>query len=47
MGEIALWFRRHLRLDVDLSGGRCDGLEVNAAIRFPGWPLSQRNWVNQ
>ena len=45
MGEMALWFRRHLRLDVDLSVVDMMGWKPNAAPGF-GWPLGQRSWVN-
>ena len=40
MGELARWYQRTLRLDVDL--------QVIAMDSFPplGWPLGERAWVN-
>jgi uncharacterized protein YbbC (DUF1343 family) len=40
MGELARWYQRTLRLDLEL--------EVIAMERFPalGWPLGERVWVN-
>ena len=41
MGELARWFRRKLKLDVDLQVITMEGWEAEK-----GWPLGARVWVN-
>jgi uncharacterized protein YbbC (DUF1343 family) len=45
LGELARWFVRTLRLDVDLEVVAMDGWQPSAAPGF-GWPLGERSWVN-
>src|SRR3954466_8152315 len=45
MGEMALWFEKHLRLDLDLEIVKMEGWQPNAAAGY-GWPLGERSWVN-
>jgi uncharacterized protein YbbC (DUF1343 family) len=45
MGEMARWFVRELRLDVDLQVVAMRGWEPAAAPGH-GWPLGARSWVN-
>jgi uncharacterized protein YbbC (DUF1343 family) len=45
MGELAHWFVRTLRLDVDLEVVALEGW-VPAAAPGHGWPLGERAWVN-
>jgi uncharacterized protein YbbC (DUF1343 family) len=45
VGELALWFARALRLDVDCEVVAMDGWAPSRAPGF-GWPLGERTWVN-
>ena len=45
IGELALWFVRRLRLDVDLGVIDMKGWMSSAAPGH-GWPLGERAWVN-
>jgi uncharacterized protein YbbC (DUF1343 family) len=45
LGEMALWFVRTLRLEVDLRVIAMQGWAPEAGPGF-GWPLGQRSWVN-
>jgi uncharacterized protein YbbC (DUF1343 family) len=45
LGELARWFVRTLRLDVDLDVVAMDGWQPSAAPGH-GWPLGERAWVN-
>ena len=45
LGELAHWFARTLRLDVDYEVVPMDGWQPAAAPGF-GWPLGERAWIN-
>jgi uncharacterized protein YbbC (DUF1343 family) len=45
MGELAQWFVRHLKLDVECSVVAMSGWQPAAAPGF-GWPLGERAWIN-
>ena len=45
LGELAIWFVRSLRLDVDCEVVRVEGWESASGPGF-GWPLAARPWVN-
>jgi uncharacterized protein YbbC (DUF1343 family) len=45
LGELARWFVRTLRLDVDCEVIKMDGWEPSREPGY-GWPLGQRAWVN-
>ncbi len=45
LGEIALWFVRSLRLDVECEVVKMDGWEPTRAPGY-GWPLRERAWIN-
>jgi uncharacterized protein YbbC (DUF1343 family) len=45
LGELARWFVRTLRLDVDCDVIKMDGWEPSRKPGY-GWPLGQRAWVN-
>ena len=45
LGELALWFVRTLRLDVDCEVVSMQGWEPQRAPGY-GWPLGERAWVN-
>jgi uncharacterized protein YbbC (DUF1343 family) len=45
LGELALWFVRTLKLDVDCEVVTLQGWVTAAAPGF-GWPLGERAWVN-
>jgi uncharacterized protein YbbC (DUF1343 family) len=45
MGELARWFVRELRLDVDLEVIAMEGWRPEEAPGF-GWPLFERPWIN-
>ena len=45
MGELARWFVRELRLDVDLEVVAMEGWRPEEAPGF-GWPLLERPWIN-
>jgi uncharacterized protein YbbC (DUF1343 family) len=45
MGELAHWFVKTLKLDVNLQVIKMEGWEPCAAPGF-GWPLTERGWVN-
>ena len=45
MGELAEWFRRTLKLDVDLQVVAMEGWQPAGAPGY-GWPLGDRAWVN-
>jgi uncharacterized protein YbbC (DUF1343 family) len=45
MGEMANWFVRRLRLDVEIEIIKMDGWAPDRAPGF-GWPLGERSWVN-
>ena len=45
LGEVARWFIRTLRLDVDCRVIEMDGWLPHAAPGH-GWPLGERSWVN-
>jgi uncharacterized protein YbbC (DUF1343 family) len=45
LGELACWFVRMLRLDVECEVIAMEGWQPGAAPGY-GWPLSERAWVN-
>jgi uncharacterized protein YbbC (DUF1343 family) len=45
LGELAKWFVKALRLDVELNVVTMDGWNPASAPGF-GWPLGERTWVN-
>lgn len=45
LGEMARWFMRHLRLDVECEVVTMAGWQPEAAPGY-GWPLGERAWVN-
>src|SRR3954465_1576564 len=45
MGELAQWFRRTLKLDLDLQVVAMEGWQPAQAPGY-GWPLDERVWVN-
>jgi len=45
LGELAKWFVKTLRLDVELNVVTMDGWNPASAPGF-GWPLGERTWVN-
>jgi uncharacterized protein YbbC (DUF1343 family) len=45
LGELARWFMRTLRLDVECEIVAMQGWEPQQGPGF-GWPLEERNWVN-
>jgi uncharacterized protein YbbC (DUF1343 family) len=45
LGELAKWFVRALRLDVDCEVVTMDDWQPSSEPGF-GWPLGQRSWVN-
>ena len=45
MGEVALWFKEHLKLDVDLRVVRMENYDPNHGPGF-GWPQGELSWVN-
>lgn len=45
IGELAGWFVRTLKLDVDFHVIKMDGWQADQAPGF-GWPLGQRAWIN-
>jgi uncharacterized protein YbbC (DUF1343 family) len=45
LGELAHWFVRTLRLDVDLDVVTMEGWEPTRPPGY-GWPLGERSWVN-
>ncbi|MCG8037315.1 MAG: DUF1343 domain-containing protein [Candidatus Thiodiazotropha taylori] len=45
LGEMALWFIDHLKLDVECEVIRMSGWQPESAPGF-GWPLSERSWIN-
>ena len=45
MGEMARWFVRELRLDVELVVVPMHGWDPHAAPGY-GWPLGERSWIN-
>ena len=45
MGELAKWFVRSLRLNVDLQVVALEGWHAQKAPGY-GWPLGERAWVN-
>ncbi|HEX4926656.1 MAG TPA: DUF1343 domain-containing protein [Burkholderiales bacterium] len=45
LGELARWFVRTLRLDLDLEVVRMEGWQPAQAPGY-GWPLGERAWVN-
>ncbi|MCG8066749.1 MAG: DUF1343 domain-containing protein [Candidatus Thiodiazotropha taylori] len=45
LGEMALWFIDHLKLDVECEVIRMDGWQPESSPGF-GWPLSERSWIN-
>jgi uncharacterized protein YbbC (DUF1343 family) len=45
LGELAHWFVRTFKLDVDYKVIEMEGWRPNAAPGF-GWPLGERTWVN-
>jgi uncharacterized protein YbbC (DUF1343 family) len=45
LGELARWFQRTLRLDVDCQVIGMQGWQSTAAPGY-GWPLGERSWVN-
>jgi uncharacterized protein YbbC (DUF1343 family) len=45
LGELAHWFVRTLKLDVDYQVIQMEGWQPDAAPGF-GWPLGERTWVN-
>ncbi|HXJ37129.1 MAG TPA: DUF1343 domain-containing protein [Candidatus Eisenbacteria bacterium] len=45
MGELATWFVRELRLDVELAVVEMEGWRPSETPGY-GWPLGERSWVN-
>jgi uncharacterized protein YbbC (DUF1343 family) len=45
LGELAKWFLRTLRLDVECEVVTMEGWNPNGAPGY-GWPLGERTWVN-
>jgi uncharacterized protein YbbC (DUF1343 family) len=45
LGELARWFLRTLRLDVDCEVVTMEGWNPRAAPGY-GWPIGERTWVN-
>ncbi len=45
LGELARWFVRTLRLDVDCEVVTMEGWQPNAGPGY-GWPLGARTWIN-
>ena len=45
LGELAHWFVRTLKLDVDYKVIQMEGYNPNSAPGY-GWPLGERTWVN-
>lgn len=45
LGEIALWWKREFRLDLELEVVKMTGYAPDEGPGF-GWPLAQRAWVN-
>ncbi len=45
LGELAQWFVRHFRLDVDYRVIEMQGWQPDAAPGY-GWPLGERTWIN-
>jgi len=45
LGELARWFVKTLRLDVDCEAVTMDGWKPSRSPGY-GWPLSERAWVN-
>ena len=45
MGELARWFARHFRLDLDLHVVTMAGYDPHAGPGY-GWPLGELSWVN-
>ena len=45
LGELARWFVRMLRLDVECEVVAMEGWDPTAAPGY-GWPLGERSWVN-
>jgi uncharacterized protein YbbC (DUF1343 family) len=45
LGELAKWFAKTLRLDVECEVIRMEGWEPSKAPGY-GWPLGERTWVN-
>ncbi|MGH8226538.1 MAG: exo-beta-N-acetylmuramidase NamZ family protein [Steroidobacteraceae bacterium] len=45
LGELARWFVRELRLDVDCQVVEMEGWMPNAGPGY-GWPCAERSWVN-
>jgi uncharacterized protein YbbC (DUF1343 family) len=45
LGEAAQWFKKKLKIDVDLRIIRMDGYRPDAGPGF-GWPLNEVSWVN-
>ena len=45
LGEFALWFKRELKLDVDLKVVAMEGYDPGQGPGF-GWPSGERPWVN-
>ena len=45
LGELAVWFVRSLRLDVECEVIKIDGWEPKRGPGY-GWPLGERTWIN-
>lgn len=45
LGELAHWFVKHFKLDVDYRVIEMQGWQPDAAPGF-GWPLGERTWIN-
>jgi uncharacterized protein YbbC (DUF1343 family) len=45
LGELAMWFTRTLKLDVDCEVVNLEGWDPSAGPGY-GWPLGERCWVN-
>lgn len=45
LGELARWFQRKFRMDLDLQVIQMQGWDPEAAPGF-GWPLGELSWVN-
>ena len=45
LGEAALWFKKKLKIDVDLKIVKMEGYKPDEGPGY-GWPLNERSWVN-
>ncbi len=45
LGEMALWFISHFKIDVECEVIRMNGWQPDSAPGY-GWPLTERTWIN-